>query len=521
VVNRRKAWQAALAALLAVSTLAGSAQAEVTDKKLATQQSATSTTLYRKELDAALAVMHQEMAKQKFRYVLNWPALALYAAGESVTSPKWSTADGQNGVTWRAEDVRRNVGLSDATTDFESTMLGILAAGENPRAFGKKDFVQAVIDSQLPNGKFADSIIGHGEDLLNAHMFGILSLYAAGVEIPNKERALEYLVSRQHPDGGFHWSNQEQTSDVDSTAMALLALKALGQRAEDLPVAKALEYLKKVQTESGGFVSNGVENADSVAAVIEALLAFQIWPGDWKKGSGDPISHLLSFQREDGTFLYQKGGLPSVMSTMNAVMAIADLRHGGSVYDRLHAENQVRSGAFASGFPDLTTEHPYYRENIKLVNLGVMAGNTDGTYGPDQPVTREQFAKILVFGAGMQEEAVERTDRFHDLPRDGWANPYVYLAWKHKFIYGTSETTFDPTGHVNGGQLMAILVRMLGMEEAARAKPGQKSWQDGYVEVAREQGLWYPNFDPNRLATRAEVGYAFVRFYEAQLKMAK
>jgi hypothetical protein len=39
--------------------------------------------------------------------------------------------------------------------------------------------------------------------------------------------------------------------------------------------------------------------------------------------------------------------------------------------------------------------------------------------------------------------------------------------------------------------------------------------------VAKEQGLYYPNFDALKNATRAEVSYAFVRFYEAQMRQAE
>ncbi|MGZ4164990.1 MAG: hypothetical protein ACXVPK_13240, partial [Tumebacillaceae bacterium] len=79
--------------------------------------------------------------------------------------------------------------------------------------------------------------------------------------------------------------------------------------------------------------------------------------------------------------------------------------------------------------------------------------------------------------------------------------------------------TFWPTGTVTGAQMMAFVVRMLGLEQAAQAVPNQKSWQDGYVKVATDHGLLYPDFDANKPATRAQVGYAIDRYYAEKAKL--
>jgi hypothetical protein len=470
--------------------------------------------------DKAMTHLHHELSKHDFRYVLDWPALAIYAYGESVTSPKWSTIQGKNGVTWRENDLLRHVNISDATTDFESALLGALAARQNPRSFGKKDFIQAILSAQQPNGKIADTIYGFGSELLNAHVYGIIALYAAGQPIPHQKLATEYLLSKQHEDGGFNWSSQGQ-SDPDMTAMALIAMKALGLDTTHPSVQKALNYLKNSQRADGGFASMGVENADSAAIVIEALLMHGIDPASWDKNGVDPVDNLLSYQNHDGSFSHVRGETaPNLMATQNAATALSGLLAQKSVYQRLHEENLGKS--WTSAFPDLPFSHPYYADVIKLVNLGVLNGRTDGLFAPEDRVTREQFAKILVFGARLQDEVGPRTAQFRDLDYNGWANPYVKIAYDRKWLVGTSANTFSPTGSLTGGQIMTVLVRMLGLEDKAKQYEAQlgKSWPYGHLQVAKELGLWYPNLEADKPATRAEVGYAFVRYYAQAMKEA-
>jgi hypothetical protein len=471
--------------------------------------------------DQAIHYLHGYFASKDFRYVLDWPALTLYAAGESPTSAKWTTAAGQNGVTWREQELKKNMNLTDATTDFESALLGALASGQNPRAFGRRDLVQAILSSQQPNGKFADTIYGFGDDLLNPHLYGIISLYAAGVEIPNKQKATDYLLSKQRADGGFNWSNANPRSNPDVTAMALIAMKALGLDQSHQAVQKALDYLKQNQTDRGGFQHEGAENPDSSAIVTEALLMHGIDPASWKKGAQDPISNMLGYKLTDGSFAYTRGGTTNVLSTQNAALALSDYLKGESVYERLHDQNVARSGTWKPLFPDLPFSHPYYAENMKMVNLGVVIGHPDGTYGPNDNVTREQFATILVNGLFMQNELGPKISKFRDVSLSRWSNPFICLAYREKYIIGTSDTTFDPAGNVTGAQVMAILVRMLGLEQEALSRPNQKNWYDGHIQVAKEKGLWYPGFDPNRFASRAEVGYSFIRFYEAKFNVPK
>jgi hypothetical protein len=49
----------------------------------------------------------------------------------------------------------------------------------------------------------------------------------------------------------------------------------------------------------------------------------------------------------------------------------------------------------ASSFPDVSEDHPYYAAIVDMADRGIISGYTDGNFGIDDPVTRQQFAKLI------------------------------------------------------------------------------------------------------------------------------
>lgn len=184
------------------------------------------------------------------------------------------------------------------STDYQRTLLGAVAAGKNPDGYGGKYLLRDILASQTVTGKFADTIDGTGENLVNAHVWGIISLYAAGEEIPRAEQALQWLVNHQNNDGGFSIDSRLAFSDVDMTAMAIIAMACLGKDKSFPPVEKALAYLREQQNADGTFGAWGTASAESCAQVVQSLVILGIDPtGDeWTRGGGNPVTGLLSFR---------------------------------------------------------------------------------------------------------------------------------------------------------------------------------------------------------------------------------
>lgn len=256
-----------------------------------------------------------------------WTAVALRAAGfEAAPAP---------------EAYLESLAPDGPTTDYALALLALLAGGGDPAGPAAARLVDGLTGAQRPDGKFADRPDGSGGELVNAHIWAVIALRAAGKEVPAAAKAREWLAAQQHPDGGFAWAAGLPAPDADMTAMALLAFAALGRGKEDLAVARALGYLRATQSRAtGGFGGWGVETtADSCAVVILALTALGENPAGpaWSTTGGNPLTALLALQGRDGAFTYAAGQEKNLLSTRQAVLALADHQAGRPFWERLAA----------------------------------------------------------------------------------------------------------------------------------------------------------------------------------------
>ncbi|MEG6521816.1 prenyltransferase/squalene oxidase repeat-containing protein [Desulfotomaculum sp. 1211_IL3151] len=269
--------------------------------------------------------------KQPEAQFATWNYLALAAAG-------------QNLAGYPVKQVcQKQLASAQTTADDSILILTLLAAGHDPTNFQGQNLIKKIQANQLPNGKFADNSdrSGQGDNncqvLVNAHIWAILALYAAGADIPDEAKAKGWLIDQQHRDGGFNWYTKDNTSDVDSTGMALMALGALGEKKDSPVVQRAYTFLKNVQGTKGEYASWGAVNAESCAIAMRGLLAVGINPLDAElsKPGGNPVTALLSFQLKDGSFSHMAGTDSNEMATQHALMALADLYYGKPFEQRL------------------------------------------------------------------------------------------------------------------------------------------------------------------------------------------
>lgn len=110
---------------------------------------------------------------------------------------------------------------------------------------------------------------------------------------------------------------------------------------------------------------------------------------------------------------------------------------------------------FAMDFPDLPGDYWARREILEMANLKVIVGAKDGNFYPEKPVTRAEFATMVVKGLGIPVGDVKKS-RFKDVPNDYWALNYIEEAGKAGFISGY-QGNFRPKDNISR-QEMAVIV---------------------------------------------------------------
>ncbi len=154
----------------------------------------------------------------------------------------------------------------------------------------------------------------------------------------------------------------------------------------------------------------------------------------------------------------------------------------------------------------------YEEAGAVLGALGIMVGDPDGKFRPDDGIKRSEFAKIAVHAMGLESsaEADKGSTRFHDVTADYWANGYINVASAQKLIVGDPNGNFRPEDRISYQEAVTILVRMLGYELAAESKGGYPS---GYLQVGNQYG-----FTKNAAGSGNEVtkrGVAAILAYNA------
>ena len=165
------------------------------------------------------------------------------------------------------------------------------------------------------------------------------------------------------------------------------------------------------------------------------------------------------------------------------------------------------------GFSDLFENHWAYPYIMYLVDIGILNGINDTQFAPEENVTREQFAKMLVSALDLYDEAA--VCDFSDLAIEDWSYKFVASAVKAGIILGYGDGTFGPQKNISR-QEMAVMVVRTGISLEEKNKPltftdNDKIGEWAALSVNKMQmagiinGMPDNSFAPNDNATRAQA----------------
>ncbi|MGJ5631028.1 DUF1565 domain-containing protein [Nostoc sp. CALU 1950] len=154
-----------------------------------------------------------------------------------------------------------------------------------------------------------------------------------------------------------------------------------------------------------------------------------------------------------------------------------------------------------------------------LASQNIIAGFPDGTFKPNEPVTRAQFATIIT--KALTPPVKRAGIQFKDVASNFWAYAAIQSAYQSQFVSGYPDGTFKPQQQIPRVQALVALANGLGL--TANNQNVLSFYTDAAqipsyaiapvaAATARQLVINYPTakqLNPNRQATRAEVA-AFV-----------
>jgi len=108
-------------------------------------------------------------------------------------------------------------------------------------------------------------------------------------------------------------------------------------------------------------------------------------------------------------------------------------------------------------FSDVDSKKYYAKAVNKLAENKLIHGYGNSTFKPNQPVTREEAAKILAIALGLP---LNGESNFNDVPANSPFSKYIHALNEKEIISGTSETLYSPKLNITREQVAATLARV-------------------------------------------------------------
>ncbi len=112
-----------------------------------------------------------------------------------------------------------------------------------------------------------------------------------------------------------------------------------------------------------------------------------------------------------------------------------------------------------ASYTDVTSKQN--QEAIEVLQaVGIMVGDNNGNFNPDQKVTRNEMAVVMSNLMDYRAATYAGTSPFTDVP--SWAEPYVAACWNNGITSGYTKTTYGGSDTVTTSQAALMLMKALG-----------------------------------------------------------
>lgn len=148
--------------------------------------------------------------------------------------------------------------------------------------------------------------------------------------------------------------------------------------------------------------------------------------------------------------------------------------------------DEVRDGAFttSNSYSDVAYGKWYNNPISTMSALGIITGYPDGTFKPNKPITRAEFAAIA---ARFDETQSGKSATFSDVIGH-WAAKEIGIAYANDWIKGYPDGTFKPDQNITRAEAMTLINRVLERkpESPADLLTNMNKWTDNM-----DTSKWY------------------------------
>ncbi|EFK94891.1 Cellulosome-anchoring protein precursor [sediment metagenome] len=177
----------------------------------------------------------------------------------------------------------------------------------------------------------------------------------------------------------------------------------------------------------------------------------------------------------------------------------------------------------AQSFSDVSENNQYYSAIESLKNLGIVMGFADGTFKPENPVTRAEALKMVLKSAEIDSPETTNLPDFSDVLAGEWYIKFLVKALELNIINGNPDGTFAPARMVNKAEFLKMLLMAFKIDLSKHQNPVDiissdvkvGDWFLPYFSYAKTVGIIYPTLDnrlePGKYLNRGETAEIIYR----------
>uniref|UniRef100_UPI00301CC2C6 S-layer homology domain-containing protein n=1 Tax=Paenibacillus sp. YIM B09110 TaxID=3126102 RepID=UPI00301CC2C6 len=169
-----------------------------------------------------------------------------------------------------------------------------------------------------------------------------------------------------------------------------------------------------------------------------------------------------------------------------------------------------------------TADHWGSSAITKALKLGIVTGYEDQTFQPDASVTRAEFAAMIARAFALAP--ITTSANFTDTGST-WASGYIAVLADKGVVNGYADGSFKPNETITRAEMVTIISRILNLDVLAKGTSASFTdvsssyWAANAIEQASSanlvQGISTSSFAPNSTTTRAETVTLIIRALES------
>ncbi|MCA1295778.1 S-layer homology domain-containing protein, partial [Paenibacillus sp. alder61] len=287
-----------------------------------------------------------------------------------------------------------------------------------------------------------------------------------------------------------------QITKLDNETKSLIQGMVVNEKAVQAEPGPTEFLVRAGQREISDFSNKYVERKLLLSETVSAKNSTAVWM--------NPETNRLHF-------------VPSLFENEDGSTEVTIKTAHNSIYTVISADKK---------FSDMNGHWAY--DDVELMaNKLILQGVTPEKFDPNRPITRSEFVALIARGLGLQEDA--ESDRFSDVTANDWHAGSIGAAIEAGLVQGNENNKFLPNDPITREEIALIAERALeyvkgnGERESSNTPnlPAYKDegtvslWAKKAMNQAISQGLIQgksqDTLDPKETATRAEAASVIKR----------